>query len=445
MTEARTPKSDESEQLSPEYRANGRKALGAAMWGFFVDMYDVYLPVVVLAPAIGYFTDANWTPVQTATLTALIFASSLIGRPLGSIIFGAMGDKLGRRRTTIIVAGGFSVSTGLIALMPGHATLGVWAPIILVVLRLLDGVFLGGEYTAANPLAMEYAPQKRRGLYGSLLNIGYPAALAVITLITIGLLAVIPSGAADSAYSRWGWRIPFAVGFVISAAMFWYYLRSVPESELWTKMTKVKNPLRTLFTGQNLRRLGVAFVVGSGAWLTLDGTVGAFSSHMKGLETPVGVINVAVLIAAIVGVIAFPLIGAAGQQWGRRRIVTWLGILNVIITPIALVVAFSDPHSSTAVIAGGSVAIFVALLVWAMITAYIMEMFPTEIRSSGYGIAYSLPSVIPAFYGYYMVALGGIMPYRFTPLVIVVIGGALLIIGAALSKDRRHVHLADVR
>ena len=428
-----------------EHARRGRRALGAAMFGFFVDMFDVYLPVIALAPAIQYFLHSDASSIEKATLTGGVFAASLVGRPLGSIIFGAMGDKVGRRRTTVIVSAGFTVCTGLIAVLPGYAAIGLLAPILLIVLRLFDGVFLGGEYTAANPLAMEYAPRERRGLYGSLLNIGYPAALGVITLITMALLAFIPSDGATSAYAQWGWRIPFVIGFVLSGALFVYYLRSVPESELWTKMEKVERPLRTLFSGRNLRCFGVAFVVGTGAWLTLDGTIGVFAGHFKSLDTASGTTNAVVLTSALIGVCAFPFVGAAGQRFGRRAVFLVLGAVNLTITPAAFALAIANSESIAAVMLGATVAIVGALLVWAMITAFIMEMFPTEVRSSGYGIAYSLPSVIPAFYAYFMLGMGTFMPYEFTPVPIIAIGGMFLLVGAWLSSDRRHVDLEDVR
>lgn len=426
-----------------EHQKKGRRALRAAMFGFFVDMYDVYLPVIVLAPAIAYFSASGSSTVEMATMTAAIFAASLVGRPLGSVIFGSMGDRLGRRRTTIMVSAGFMICTGLIALLPGYATIGVLSPILLVALRLLDGVFLGGEYTAANPLAMEYAPREKRGLYGSLLNIGYPTALGAITLITIVTLQVFPGGGIDSAYVVWGWRIPFVIGFVLSGMLFVYYLRSVPESELWTKMPKIKNPLRTLFSGRNLRSFGTAFVVASGAWLTLDGTIGVFSSHFKKLGTDTSVINSVVLVSAVIAICVFPFIGAAGQRYGRREVFLVLGALNVLIVPAAFGLAISNSDTPGIVLVSATTGIVCALPVWAMISAYILEMFPTEIRSSGYGIAYSLPSVIPAFYTYYMLGLGNVMPYDYTPVVIIAVGGLMLLFGAWISKDLRHVHLEN--
>lgn len=425
----------------PEYRANGRKALRAAIAGFFVDMYDVYLPVIALAPAIAYFMPASATRTEAATLTALIFAVSLIGRPIGSIIFGVLGDRVGRRKTTVWVAGGFTLCTGLIALLPGYATAGWWAAGALIFLRLIDGIFLGGEYTAANPLAMEYAPRHRRGLYGALLNIGYPAALGFMTLLTMLILWMLPAGDADSAYSVWGWRIPFAIGFLISAAVFVHYLKSVPESEVWAKTSNVGNPLRTLLSGANLRNFAVAFITSTGAWLILDGTIGVFSGHFKLLGTTTEIVNATVLVSAVIAIALFPLIGAAGQHYGRRRVFMAIALFNLVPGPIAFALAIGNHTSAAAVIAGAAVTIVGGLLVFAMITAYIMEMFPTEVRSSGYGIAYSLPSVLPAFYPYYMLWLGTTMSYEFTPLVILVAGGALLFVGSFISKDLRHVHL----
>lgn len=426
-----------------EHKKKGKKALCAAMFGFFVDMYDVYLPVIALAPAIAYFSAAGSSSIEMVTLTSAIFAASLVGRPLGSIIFGSMGDRLGRRRTTIIVSAGFAVCTCLIALLPGYETIGALSPILLVLLRLLDGIFLGGEYTAANPFAMEYAPRERRGLYGSLLNVGYPGALGVITVITIITIQIFPIGDAHSAYVMWGWRVPFVIGFILSAWLFLYYLRSVPESELWTKMPKVKSPLRTLFSGRNLRSLGIAFVVGSEAWLTLDATIGVFAGHFKKLHTDVTVINTTVLVSAAAAVCLFPLVGALGQKFGRREVFLFLGAANLTVTPVAFGLAVMNAAEPAFLIPFAVIAIVVALLVWAMITAYIMEMFPTEVRSSGYGIAYSLPSVLPAFYTFYMLGLGEIMPYDYTPTVIIAVGGLFLLVGAFISRDLRHVHLED--
>ncbi|MGY1749311.1 MFS transporter [Modestobacter sp. SYSU DS0511] len=426
-----------------EFGPKGRRALGAAMFGFFVDMYDVYLPVIALSPAIVYFTSSGSSTVDMAIFTALIFVASIIGRPLGSVVFGPLGDRIGRRKTTLIAAAGSAVCTGAMAVLPGYATIGVWALVSLIFLRLVDGLFLGGEYSAANPLAMEYAPRSKRGVAGSMINMGYPLALAFITVVTLLTLRIFPAGGPESAYAVWGWRIPFLFGFVFCTALFFYYLKAVPESEIWTKMPKNReNPLKALASGPNARSFGIAFVVGSGAWLTLNGTVGVFSSHFRGLDVSDFRINVVILTAALLGAALFPVVGAAGQRFGRRETIMVIGAACAVVSTAALAFAVAA-KDSTWMIPLAILAIIPGLTMWAMITAFLMELFPTKVRASGYGIAYSLPSIVPAFYAYYMVGLGTFMDYDYTPAVITAVGGVLLIVGGYVAKDLRDRHLGD--
>src|SRR4051794_26259866 len=169
-----------------------KHAIRGAFLGFFVDMFDIYLPIVVLAPALIYFVSPDLDPATKSIVGASIFAVTLVGRPIGAFIFGHFADAIGRKRTTIISVSGFGVCTLLLALMPGYHQWGIAAVIIFIALRFLDGVFLGGEYTSASPLAMEYSPREKRGLYGALIMTGFPLAYATISLITLVLLFLLP-------------------------------------------------------------------------------------------------------------------------------------------------------------------------------------------------------------------------------------------------------------
>ncbi|RLV54856.1 MFS transporter [Aeromicrobium phragmitis] len=430
---------------SAEFRAKGRRALGAAVFGFFVDMYDVYLPVIVLAPAMAYFMPPETSTADTAIFFSLIFVASIIGRPLGSLLFGPLGDRVGRRRITLIAAAGSAICTGAMVVLPGYSTLGVGALAILVVLRLLDGIFLGGEYTGANPLAMEYTPAHRRGVAGSLINTGFPLALAFITLVTLATMSVLPTGDADSAYAVWGWRIPFLLGFLLCSALFLYYLFSVPESEIWTKASKpAGNPLRELFSRRHLRVMAVSFVAVTGAWLTMNSTVGVFANHFRGLGVGDGNINATILVVALVGASLFPVMGALGQRFGRRQVIMGIGLTSAVVGSSAFALAVSNRDNGALLFALGILVILPGLMIWALITAFLMELFPTEIRASGYGVAYALPSIIPACYAYYMAWLGNVMDYAYTPVVLIVLGGALIALGGYLAADRRHVDLEDI-
>ena len=428
-----------------ERRKKGLTALRGATFGFFVDMFDVYLPVIVLAPAIVYFTPNDLPNNVQTTVLYMVFAVSFVGRPLGALVFGPLGDRIGRRKTTIVVAAGFTVCTGLIAILPGYDAWGFLPIVLLIILRLLDGMFLGGEYSAANPLAMEYAPRSRRGLYGSIINTGYPLALAAITILTILTLQVFPSGTSDSAYSVWGWRIPFIIGFVLSAGVFFYYLKSVPESELWIKAEKGVKPLRELFSGTNGRALAQVFVVMTGAWLTLNAVAGTVPGLLK---TTLGVssewTNIVVVVGALVAVVLFPVMGVLGQRYGRRGALIILGLLNLIVTPVLYVLAVNGGGSSLIqlIILIGLVEV-ATVLVWSIVTAYITESFPTSVRASGFGIGYSLAAILPAFYSYYMLGLANFMPYEYTQVVVLALGGLLLVLGALIGKDNRQYEMGQ--
>ena len=174
-------------------------------------MFEVYLPIAVLAPALVYFIPVGLSGTAQATIFYIVFAVSLIGRPLGAVIFGHFGDRVGRRQITLISVAGFGIATLLIAALPGYAAWGEGAIATLIILRLLNGIFIGGEYTAANPLAMEYSPKEKRGLYAAFIHVGYPTALVCIALLAALMLKVAPAGHANSPYAVWGWRIPFII------------------------------------------------------------------------------------------------------------------------------------------------------------------------------------------------------------------------------------------
>lgn len=430
-------------QGKPLAKKDRKNAQYGAMFGFFVDMYDIFLPVVALAPAMVYFQPETATTVESAVFAALIFAASIVGRPLGSLIFGPLSDRIGRRKTTLIAAGGSAVCTGLMCIMPGYAQIGLAALVLLIILRLFDGAFIGGEYTAANPLAMEHAPKHRRGVYGSLINMGFPLSLAFITLVTIITLQFFPAGTADSPYAEWGWRIPFFIGFILCSSLFFVYLRSVPESDMWESGKKQGNEYRQLLSGSIRRVFLLACVTITGLWLSMNGTISIFSNHFQGLGVSTSLVNTTILAAALISAALFPVIGYLSQKIGRRNIILIIGALILVVGSLSTAAAVSLAETMW-VSVFGAVALITGFTIWATITAFLIELFPTHIRATGYGVTYALPSIIPAFYAYYMVWLGGVMPYEYTPAVITALGGLFIVVGAAFIQDARHKELSDI-
>jgi MFS family permease len=434
----------ETDTLTPD----GRRTIVGAFFGFFVDMFDVYLPVVALTPALIYFQSKTLPKDVATTYFYIVFAVTLVGRPIGATIFGHFGDRIGRQRTTMIAVGGFAVVTFLIALLPGYAQIGVMAMVLLVVLRLLDGIFLGGEYTAATPLAMEYCPKRLRGFFSALVQAGYPIAYIAISIVTLLALRLAPAGALNSPYVQWGWRIPFVFGSLLALA-FLVYFRSVPESKAWESNPKTESPLRHLFSGEQRTRFLQVFVLMTGFWLSLNAVVSTLPVVLKAGGMTATRITYLLLAANIALAIGYMVFGVVGQAIGRRPTLVLLGLAIAAGCSSMYVWVVDNVHAS--VRSGDLTMVFVLTVAivtltvcgWGQLAAYISERFPTQIRSSGFGVGYSLAAILPAFYSFVMLWLGHVMPYRYSHIALLALAGLLIVVGAVLGPETKSVDLAE--
>jgi MFS family permease len=426
--------------------ANRRRALIGGIVGYFVDQFDIYLPVIVLAPAMSYFVPKGLNAGTAAIVAAFVFTATLLGRPVGAAIFGVIADRTGRRKATIIAIIGIAVTTLLIGLLPGYASVGLWGIGLLILLRLVDGIFLGGEYTAAIPLAMEWTPKRRRGLASGLITMTSPGALCLISAMTLLLLQIFPTGAPDSPYAVWGWRIPFFIGAALAVAFLVYFVRRVPESEAWEHSEPAAervSPLRQLFTGTNRRSLAQVFILMTGVWIALNisaSVLPGLTSKVAGL-TPTQ-LTVALIIASGISTVTYPLAGLVSQRIGRRPFYIGVGLLVAVVGggATALLAGATDPSFGAAVTLL-TVAFATGILTFGPIAAYMTERFPASLRSTGYGIGYSLALVIPAFYAYYLVGLGALFSPTYASAILMAVGGLLVTVGALLGPETREVDM----
>jgi MFS family permease len=445
MTEAAIGSIAAREELSPA----AKKAIAGAFFGLAVDFYDIYLPTVALTPAIIYFLPKNLPASVVATLNFIAFSVAIIGRPIGAFIFGHLGDVIGRRRTTMIAVAGFAILTFLIALLPGYATWGYGAIALLIVLRLVDGIFMGGEYTSANPLALEACPKHLRGFVGGLIQAAYPIAYVAIALTVTIMLGFVPAGTVDSPYVQWGWRIPFVIGAILGLAVLAFYAR-VEESRLWETEAaeRVKAPLKDLFAGQNLRNLAQVFLMMSGLWFSVQLVISATPGLLENvLKQPARGVTNGLLVANVCLVAGYFIAALLGQRFGRRLILIVSGVWTAIPVPLFYYLMLRNARSGGTLLMTMvlyTIALCLAISPWGIVTTYINERFPTGVRASGYGIGYSLAAIIPSFFSIYMLALRRLMPFEYTPLVLIVLAGLLQIIGAWLGPETRHVDLAGV-
>ena len=206
--------------------------------GFAVDFFDIYLPVLALAPVIGYFEPKGLSSTASTTIYFFTFAATLFGRPCGAVIFGHYADRIGRRRTTMISIAGFGIFTALIAVLPGDAALGVWSLVLLIVMRFMDGVFSGGEYTSNNTLALEMVRRNAAASSVACCKVRSRSASPWSPASTSFMFAVTTK-AQDA---EWGWRATFIFGAVLAFAFLLYYLHGAGIAECGWRQRRKRGP-----------------------------------------------------------------------------------------------------------------------------------------------------------------------------------------------------------
>jgi MFS family permease len=426
---------------APALSDKARSAAWAAFFGFFTDMFDVYLPIVALGPASAYFEPPQISALASTLLSAMVFIAALIGRPLGALIFGSYSDRLGRKRAAQIAVAGFGVVTLLIGLMPGYEQWGLTAVIILIALRLLDGIFLGGEYTGATTLAMEFCPPARRGFVGGCVMAGFPLAYVAISFVTMLMLRVAPAGGLHSPYVQWGWRVPFFAGAALAFGWVAYVHFQVFESETWQEAKKSGSPVRHLFSGRNAIDLLQIFVLMTGFWLV----VYMVAAVMPGLlKSSVGLrpleVTIVLMIGNVAAAAAYVAAGAISDRIGRRTFLMLWGVLIVFVASCLYYTIVESRGRALGSVCALVVALYLASIpIWGLASSYINERFHTAVRSSGFGLGYSLAVIIPSFYAFFQSWMAGLMPYKYTAIPLLVLGGLLVLVGAAWGPETKDV------
>jgi MFS family permease len=428
--------------------ARRRSAIKGAFFSEFIDMFDIYLPVVVLSPVLFFFQPPHLSSGMETILASLVFITTLLGRPVGALLFGMVADRVGRRKASIYSVSGFGVVTLLIALLPGYQSIGIASYWLLVLLRFVDGIFLGGGYTGAMPLAIEYSRKHQRGFVGGLIIAGFPAAYVTINLVAMVMFAVFPLNGANSPYAQWGWRIPFVIGAVLAGVLALYYVHKVAESEIWKSEAGEKQAgsdtplLSELISGKSAKSLVQVLLLMTGFWLTqniitifLPTGLLVHTLHLSGFQlTSTLLLSYFVLFFSYIGA------GMLGQKIGRRRFFAIVGPL-IATVGAALLYVLGNVHGLSLPAIMLTVCVLAVLVTspWGVIVTYINERFATEVRATGFGVGFSLSVIVPSFYAFYMNWLGAWMPLSVTPVVLLGIGGLIGMAGALMGPETKDV------
>lgn len=352
-----------------------------------------------------------------------IFWVGFLGRPIGGIIFGHYGDKIGRKTMLVLTLMMMGIATFLVGLLPTFNTLGYFAPILLVLLRLLQGVAVGGEWGGAVLLATEHAPASRRGFFGSWPQMGVPVGVILSSV----LFSWLTSSFSQTDFLNIGWRIPFLLSIVLVAIGLFVRL-SIQETPDFERIkqsgTVVRMPVLTVLSQHwktVLLAAGAFFVVNGSFYLFITQIV---SYGTTALKLPASVFFNATLVSALVSLFLLPLAGSISDRIGRRPIYLAGAVLTLLLAfPIYALVDTRSPLLILLALCLGEVGLS---MMYGPQAAFFSELFGANVRYSGASLGYQLASVLA----------GGLAPTIATALLKLSNGGswsvALYLVGMSI-------------
>ena len=368
-----------------------RRVVTASFVGTAIEWYDFFLYGTAAALVFNKLFFSNQDPL-TGTLSAYgSFAIGFLARPLGGAIFGHFGDRVGRRAMLVWSLVIMGVATALIGLLPTYAAIGIWAPILLTLIRFVQGIGVGGEWAGAVLMAVEHSGGERRGFHGSWPQMGVPAGL----LLSTGIFTLVSTTLGEEQFLAWGWRIPFLLSIALIGVGLFIRLK-VMESPAFERIKREqreeRQPLLTVFREHPRELLvGMGMRVGQNTVFYIY-TVFVLSYGANTLGFPRTVMLTGVAIASAIGLFSIPWWGHLSDRYGRRTMYLagslismvyafpffWLlGLGSAALVWVAIVLGVNLGHD----------------LMYGPQAAWYSEMFGSHVRYSGASMAYQLASI----------------------------------------------------
>ncbi|MEV7634225.1 MFS transporter [Microbacterium sp. NPDC089318] len=419
------------------------KAFAASLTGTALEWYDfaVYSAAAAVVFPIVFFPSSD--PLTGTILAFSTYAVGYVSRPVGGIVFGRLGDRIGRKKvlvTTLMIIG---VATVLIGILPGYGSIGIAAPIILVLLRFAQGVGVGGEWGGAVLLSSEYGDPNRRGFWASAAQVGPPAG----NLLANGALAVLTLALTEEQFLSFGWRVAFLVSALLVGFGLWIRLK-LEDTPIFKAIEahgeQPQAPIREVFT-QELRPLIAAILcrVGPDVLYALF-TVFTLTYGIQALGYERNQVLTAVLIGSAFQLFLIPLAGAVSDRFNRRAVYGVGAIVGAVWTFVFFGLLGGD--NQPMLIIGIVLGLAAHSFMYGPQAAFVVEQFSPRLRSTGSSLAYTFAGVIG----------GAIAPLLFTVLlsqfnswvpvaIYVAVAAAVTVLGLALGRDNNTVEDQDYR
>lgn len=419
-----------------------KRVLLASLVGSAIEWFDYFLYGTVAALVFNKIFFVNENPTIGLMLAYASFALTFFIRPFGGIIFSHIGDKIGRKKTLVLTLSLMGVATMAMGLLPTYQAIGIWAPIILICLRLIQGLGIGGEWGGALLLAVEYAPKDQRGFYGSIPQVGIPIGMVMGTL-ALSIMSLLP----NDAFITWGWRVPFIASIFLVFFGLWIR-RGIDETPSF-KAVQAQGKVPKLPIADTLKYYWKEVLITIGAKFVETAPFYIFSTFVVSYAT----INLnfnrtavltAVMIASIVTTILIPMMGKLSDKIGRKPL---------YIGGTLLMIMYAFPYFW--LLQQNSVALlFIATIIglgiiWAPITAVLgtifSEIFSPEIRYTGVSLGYQVGAALAGGTAPLIaVALLSLFDNSYVPVALyIILTGIISLIAMSKVQDRRNQSLDE--
>ncbi|WP_213422752.1 MFS transporter [Bhargavaea massiliensis] len=368
-----------------------RRVLIASLVGSSIEWFDYFLYGTVAALVFNTMFFVAEDPSIGLILAYASFALSFFIRPLGGVIFSHIGDRIGRKKTLVLTLSLMGVATFAMGLLPTYYAIGIWAPILLITLRLIQGLGIGGEWGGAMLLAVEYAPKEQRGFFGSVPQMGVTIGMVLGTL-ALSVMTLLP----EEAFMSWGWRVPFLLSALL--VVFGLWIRKGIEETPSFKKVQAEGSAPKVPLVHTLKHHWREVLIAVGAKVVETAPFYIFGTFVVSYATTnVGhtnneVLN-AVMIATIITTILIPIMGKLSDKVGRKPLYVW-GAVGMIV--------FAFPYFWM-LHEGSNIMMFLATIIglgiiWAPITAVLgtmfSEIFSAEVRYTGITLGYQIGAAV---------------------------------------------------
>ena len=381
------------EQLGGERigdRTSLQKVIAASLIGSVIEWYDFFIYGTAAALIFGQLFFPGSDPLIGTLYSFGTYAVGFIARPIGGVFCGHYGDKIGRKSMLVMTLVVMGVATTLVGLLPTYESIGIWAPVLLVVLRFLQGFAVGGEWGGATLMAVEYAPPGRRGFFGSWPGMGIPAGLVVATAVFTAFSSLPPEQ-----FLSWGWRVPFLVSIVLVAVGLFVRLK-ILETPAFQQMQESGGsselPVLDVFRyhwRSLLLTMGAFFLLNGGFYVTVTFML-AYGTQNIGVDS--GTMLTGVLIAGTVQIFAIGAFAALSDRIGRRPVYLGGAVFLLLFSfPLFWMV---NTGVAPLIWLAMSIALVALGAMYGPSGAFFSELFSTRVRYSGASLGYQLASAV---------------------------------------------------